>query len=182
MLPALHENFFITFVSKTKKAESDGMVLEKTEYIKFEFFVDPENPASCYSKEFLIFKDEFPEEWIKWLMGHCNIEVMMPLREPGERAKMIRTLLKGQALAQFDYHLGRRLNSEDSETPDHELLEIVTRDLGLDYISRRAIRVQRYYMRRCLFMGPSTRLSNLWKDLMISISIYSTFQRNILCD
>jgi hypothetical protein len=60
---------------------------------------------------------------------------------------MLRTLLKGRALEQFDYHLGKRLCTEDIELSDHELLELVIRDLGLDYITRRAIRVQKYYMR-----------------------------------
>ena len=95
MLPALHENPPIPFVSRTKKVESDELEVDKTEYIKFDFFVDPENPAYRYYKEFLIFKDGCPEKWIKWLMGNRDIEVMMPLREPGERVKMIRTLLKG---------------------------------------------------------------------------------------
>jgi hypothetical protein len=45
---------------------------------------------------------------------------------------------------------------EDFEVADHELLELVIRDVGLDYISKRASRVQKYYMRRCLFMGSNT--------------------------
>ena len=153
MFPALFKDPPIPFVSKTKKVESDGMQADKTEYIKLDFFVEPENPASHYSKEFLIFKDGCPEEW---LMGYLHVEVMMPLREPRERVKIILTSLKKRALTQFDYHLGRRLTDEDSEIPDHEQLEIVIRNLGLDYISRRVLRVQRYFMRRCLFMGPPT--------------------------
>jgi hypothetical protein len=47
------------------------------------------------------------------------------------------------------------LGAEDIELPDHDLLELVIRNVGLEYISRRAIRVQKYYMRRCLFMGPN---------------------------
>ena len=167
MLPALRENAPISFVSKTKKVESDGMETDKTDHIKFDFFVDPENPASRYSKEFLIFKDGCPEEWIKWLMSYHDMEVMMPLREPGERVKMLRTLLKGLDLAQFDYHIGRRINAEDSEIPDHELLEVVIIDLGLDYISRHTIRVQQHYMRICLFIGPSTTVKKFVERLNV---------------
>jgi hypothetical protein len=65
----------------------------------------------------------------------------MPLKETSERTKMLCTLLKGRALAQFDYHLGKRLCAEDIVLLDHELLELVIRDLGLGYISRREIRV-----------------------------------------
>jgi hypothetical protein len=136
----LHETPPIPFVSRAKKIETEGVEVDKTEYIKFYSFVDPENRASRYSKEFLIFKDGCPEEWIKWLMAYRDLEVMMSLKVTSERTKMIRTLLKGRALAQFDYHLSKQV------TPDHEMLELVIRDLGLDYISRRAIRMQKYYM------------------------------------
>jgi hypothetical protein len=152
----LRETLSIPFVSRAKKVETEGAEVDKTEYIKFDFFVDPENPSSRYSKEFLIFKDSCPEEWIKWLMEYRDLEVMIPLKETSEQTKMIRTLLKGRALAQFDYHLSKQVCAEDIELPDHELLELVIRYLGLDYISRRAIRVQKYYMRRCLFVCPMT--------------------------
>ena len=85
------------------------------------------------------------------MMDYCEIEVMMSLKEPGEIVKMIRTLLKGRTLGKFEYQQCKSLNAEDIEIPDHELLEIVLIDLGLDYISRCTIRVQRYYMRRCLY-------------------------------
>ena len=51
------------------------------------------------------------------------------------------------------------------EVTDHELLELVLRDLGLDYISRRDIWVQKYYMRRCLFMGPNTTVQQFVERL-----------------
>jgi hypothetical protein len=38
----------------------------------------------------------------------------------------------------------RRLEAEDSEVPDHELIELVLRDVGLEYIPKRAIRLQKY--------------------------------------
>jgi hypothetical protein len=68
-------------------------------------------------------------------------------------------------LAQFDYHLNKQVHAEDIGLPDHELLELVIRDLVLDYISRHAIRVQKYYMRRCLFMGPTTTVQQLVERL-----------------
>jgi len=173
MLPALRENPPIPFVPRTKKAETEDKEVDKTEYISFVFFVDPAKSASRFAKEFVIFKSGHPEEWIKWLMGYRDLEVMMTLTETVEKTKLIRTLLKGRALAQFDYHLSKRVRSEDIELPDDELLELVIRDLGLDYISKRAIRVQRYYMRRSLFMGPNTtvqqfvdRLNDLNKYLL----------------
>jgi hypothetical protein len=66
---------------------------------------------------------------------------------------MFRTLLKGQALSYFEHHLMRRLEVEDSDVPDNEVIELVLRDVGLEYISMRAIRVQKYYMNRDLCMG-----------------------------
>jgi hypothetical protein len=90
---------------------------------------------------------------------------MMPLNKTAENTKMIRKLLKGRALAQFDFHLRKRVCAEDIELPDSEFLEIAIRDLGLDYISRRAIRVQRYYMRRYLFMGPNATVQQFVERL-----------------
>jgi hypothetical protein len=42
----------------------------------------------------------------------------------------------------------RRLEAEDSEVPDNEVIELVLRDVGLEYIPKCAIRVQKYYMRQ----------------------------------
>jgi hypothetical protein len=42
--------------------------------------------------------------------------------------------LKGQALSYFEHHLMRRLEAEESEVPDNELIELVLRDVGLEYI------------------------------------------------
>jgi hypothetical protein len=64
--------------------------------------------------------------------------------------------LKGRALSQFEYHLRKVLEAEDAELCDPDLLELVIRDVGLRYISRHAMKVQKYYMRRCLFMGSNT--------------------------
>jgi hypothetical protein len=68
---------------------------------------------------------------------------------------MLRTLLKGQKLSYFEQHLRKRLDVEDSELPDNDLLELVMHDVGLEYIPKSAIRVQKYYMRRGLFLGQN---------------------------
>jgi hypothetical protein len=51
--------------------------------------------------------------------------------------------------------LKKRLEAEDSELPDNNLLELVMRDMGLEYIPKNAIRVQKYCMRRGLFLGQN---------------------------
>jgi hypothetical protein len=119
-------------------------------------FSDPDNPDSNYSRQFAIFKDGCPEDWIKWVMAFREIENLMPMKEPADKTRMFRTLLKGQALSYFEHHLMRRLEAEDSDVPDNELIELVLRDVGLEYIPKRAIRVQKYYMRRGLYMGLNT--------------------------
>jgi hypothetical protein len=43
--------------------------------------------------------------------------------------------------------------AEDSEVPDNELIELVLRDVGLEYIPKQATPVQKYYMRRDIYMG-----------------------------
>jgi hypothetical protein len=86
----------------SKKVKSELTEADMTELITFDFFVEPKNSATKFSKEFLIFKDRCPEDWIKWFMGYCNLEMMMPLREPSDKSKMLLTLLKGKALSQFE--------------------------------------------------------------------------------
>ena len=165
MPPTMRENPPIPFVTKLKKLETEGADPDKVESLRFEFLVDPSNPATRFSKEFIIFKDGSPEEYIRWLIGYRDLELLMPLKEPSDKTKMLRTMLKGRSLSLFEYHLSKRCGGEDIEVTDHELLELVIRDLGLDYISRRAIRVQKYYMRRCLFMGPTTTVQQFVERL-----------------
>jgi hypothetical protein len=75
------------------------------------------------------------------------------MKEPADKTRMFRTLLKGQALSYFEHHLMRRLEAEDSDVPDNELIELVLRDVGLEYIPKCAICLQKYYIRRGLYMG-----------------------------
>jgi hypothetical protein len=94
-----------------------------------------------------------PEEWIKWVMAFREIENLMPMKEPSDNTRMFRTLLKGQALSYFEHHLMRRLEAEDSEVLDNQVIELVLRDVGLEYIPKRAISVQKYYMSWGLYIG-----------------------------
>jgi hypothetical protein len=89
----------------------DGTDADKSEWIKLEFLMDPDNPASKYSRQFTILKDGFPEEWIKWLMAFLDIENLMPMKESADKTRMFWTLLKGQALSYFEHHLRRRVEA-----------------------------------------------------------------------
>jgi hypothetical protein len=87
--------FPITFVSNMKKVDKvDGPEADKSEWIKLEFLIDPDNPASKYSRKFSIFKDRCPEDWIKCVMAFREIENLMPMKEPVDKSRMFRTLLK----------------------------------------------------------------------------------------
>jgi hypothetical protein len=59
------------------------------------------------------------------------------------------------------------LEAEDSELPDNELIELVLRDVGLEYIPKQAIHVQKYYMRqsRGLYMGLNTSVQQFIERL-----------------
>jgi hypothetical protein len=91
-------------------------------------------------------------------MAFREIEKLMPMKEPADKIRIFRTLLKGQTLSYFEHHLMRRLEAEDSDFPDNKLIELVLRDAGLEYIPKRAIHVQKYYMRQSwgLYMGRNT--------------------------
>jgi hypothetical protein len=141
----------------------DGPKTDKNESIKLEFLMDIDNPASKYSRQFAIFKYACPEDWIKWVMAFREIENLMPMKELSDKTSMFWNLLKGQALSYFEHHLMRMLEAEDSDVPDNELIELVLRDICLEYIARRTIRVQKYYMRKCrgLYMGFNTSVKQL---------------------
>jgi hypothetical protein len=91
----------------------------------------------------------------------------MPMKEPADKTRMFQTLLKGQALSYFEHHLMRRLEAEDSDIPDNELIELVLRDLGLEYIPKRAICVKMYHMRqrKGSYMGLNTSLQQFVERL-----------------
>jgi hypothetical protein len=93
-------------------------------------------------------------------MAFHEIENLIPMKEPANKTRMVRTLLKGQALSYFEHHLRSRLEIEDSEIPDNELIELVLRDVGLEYIPRQTIRVQKYYIRqlRGIYIGLNTSI------------------------
>jgi hypothetical protein len=76
----------------------DGPEADKSEWIQLEFLMDPRNQASKYPRQFSIFKDGCPEEWMIWVMVFRDIENLMPLKEPADKTRILRILLKGQAL------------------------------------------------------------------------------------
>jgi hypothetical protein len=122
-----------------KMDKFDGPDTDKSEWIKMEFLMDPDNPASKYSRQFFIFNDGFPEEWIKWVMAFLDVENLMPMKKLADKTRMFRTLFKGQALPYFEHHLRNREEAEDSEVPDNELKELVLREVGLENIPKQAI-------------------------------------------
>jgi hypothetical protein len=152
-----------------KMDKVDGSDADKTESIMLEFLMDQDNPAldSKYSRQFAIFKDGFPEDRIKWVMAFCEIENLMPMNEPADKIRMFWTLLKGQALSYFEHHLMRTLETEDSDDPDNELIELVLRDVGLEHIPKHTIYMQKYYTRqpRGLYMGLNTSAQQFVKSL-----------------
>jgi hypothetical protein len=63
------------------------------------------------------------------VISFCEIENLIPMKEPAEKTRMFRTLLKGQDLSYFDHHLRRRFEAENSELLDNELIEILLREV-----------------------------------------------------
>jgi hypothetical protein len=95
---------------------------------------------------------------MKWVMAFREIENLIPMKESADKTCMFWTLLMGQNLSYYEHHLMRRLEAEDLDAPDNELIELVPRDVGLEYIPMYAINVQKYYIRqpRGLYMDLNT--------------------------
>jgi hypothetical protein len=125
MLPIMLKKSPIPFISKLRKVETEGVDSEKMESIRFEFLVDPSNPATRFLKEFRIFNNESPKEYIWWLIGYRDMELLMHLKEPSARAKMLRTIMKGRALSLLKCYLSKQCGGEIVETSNHELVELV---------------------------------------------------------
>jgi hypothetical protein len=97
--------------------------------------MDSDNIAwgSNYSWPFVIFKDILPKELIKCLLVYILLWDWEPDALEGTcwHDKDVSDFLKGQALSYFEYHLRRTFETEDSELPDNDLIEIVLRDIAL---------------------------------------------------
>jgi hypothetical protein len=110
----------------------------------------------------VLLKDFYLPGWIQGSRGvdqviialiySRNIENLMALKEPDDKTRMFRTLLKGQSLKIISGG-GWRQKNQSSLT--NHLIDLVLRYIGLEYISKHAICVQKYYMRqpRGLYMG-----------------------------
>jgi hypothetical protein len=118
-------------------------------------------PTVCYLQGWM----QLPEDWIKWVMAFREIENLMPMMDSADKTRMFRTLLKGQALSYFEHHLMKKLETGDSEIPDNEVIELVLRYLGLEYVPKCAICVQKYHMRRGLYMGLNTSVQQFVERL-----------------
>jgi hypothetical protein len=80
------------------------------------------------------------------VMSFRKIENLVPLKKPADKTRMFWTLLKVQALSCFKNHLRKRTDLEDSDVPENKLIELVIRVIGLEYIPKRTICVQKYFM------------------------------------
>jgi hypothetical protein len=80
------------------------------------------------------------------------------MKEPAYKTRMFRTLLKGQVFSYFEHHLMRRLEAEDPDVPDNDLIEKVlgVLHIGVEYIPIHEIFVPMPYMMRGLCMGLNT--------------------------
>jgi hypothetical protein len=81
-------------------------------------------------------------------MSFREIEYLAPLKETAEKTRMFQILLKSQALSYFEPHLRKRLEAEDSKLTGIDLIQLVLRDIGLEYNPKHAICIQKYYMRK----------------------------------
>jgi hypothetical protein len=167
-----------------KKVEKvDGPDVDKSEGIKLEFIMEPDNPASGskHSRQFAIFKHGYriPEDWIKRVVAFHEIENLMPMKEPADKTRMFQILLKTQALSYFEYHLMRRLEAEDSDVADNELIELVLRDVDLEYIPEHTIHVQKYYIRQGLYMALNTSIQQFVERKRLNdLNHYVVFSRS----
>jgi hypothetical protein len=137
-----------SFNSKAKKMDKvDRPDTNKTDWIKLYIFIDPDKPAQGfkYSHHLIIFNYGWTEEYIKCLVCSMRLRIWLPWSNllTWPESSGLGWRVKSRLILN---HLRRRLEKEDSEIPDNDLIELVLRDVGLEFISKRTIRVQKYYM------------------------------------
>jgi hypothetical protein len=101
------------------------------------------------------------------MMAFHEIENLMLMKESADKTRMFQTLLKGQAFSFFENHHMRRLEAEDLDVPDNAFIELVLRGNDKEYIPKRAILAQTYYMRqpRGLYVGLNTSVQQFVERL-----------------
>jgi hypothetical protein len=62
------------------------------------------------------------------LFLELDFENLMSMKKPADKTRMFRTLLK----LDVEHHLMRRLEAEDLDVPENELIELVPSDIGLE--------------------------------------------------
>jgi hypothetical protein len=91
------------------------------------------------------------------VMAFWEIENLMPFGEPAED---ISDFVGGLNLYYFEHHLRKIVEVEDSKVPYNDIIDLVLRELyiGLEYIPKSAICMQKYYMMqpRGLYMVLNT--------------------------
>jgi hypothetical protein len=65
-------------------------------------------------------------------MAFHEIESLMLMKKSADKTRIFWTLLKGQALFYFEFHLRRTLEAEYSEVPDNDIIGLVLREVGLE--------------------------------------------------
>jgi len=96
------------------------------ESVRFEFLVDPSNPNTRFTKEFFTFKDGTPEDYIKWLMGYRDLELLMPLKEPLERTKMLVEIVLSRLIEEEE-----RRDKREKESLVNVIFKVVITNLTL---------------------------------------------------
>jgi hypothetical protein len=69
--------------------------------------------------------------------------------------KMFVTILKSQTLSHFEDHIKNWLEAGDSDVHDKHFIDLVNSDKDIWYICEQVICMQKWHMRRKLFMRPS---------------------------
>ena len=148
--------------SKAKGSDSKDDDEDKTKYITLDIKMDPTKEGSdTYEKKVPVFKDGTAEEWTEWRKTMKNLFTLMGVENDG--AKMHHVIQAAMAEKAKDEYL-RAFNSrvetnmsrpEQYRHNDLEVLSEALNDTAKKFFDdwKNAVRVQRNYMRTCLFIG-----------------------------
>ena len=124
---------------------------EKDKYKTFDIKIDKDDKDSDTVEQHIkVFEQGSPEDYIKWLEGYKELEIVLPLEKPEHKVNVVRSILKGPYLETFNTALGEKsiTNKKVQEALNKVTLKAFNND-------RNAYRRQVQYMRYHLYFNTS---------------------------
>ena len=121
---------------------------EKDRYKSFEIKYDAnEKDSDKMEVKIKVFEDGTPEDYVKWMEGYKELEIMKPLTKPLEKLKVVRSILKGSYLETFNSKIPEAVAELTEENVEAALGAVALKAFKNDpHAYRRQVQYMRYHL------------------------------------